>query len=477
MSTAAKLAILAVVLGMFFRIYQPLTRLSYGHDTDLASWVIKDIVFDGHQRLIGQLTTAPGIFIGSFTYYAQIPAYWLAHWDPAGNLLWSWLVSLVSLASIFWVTYKLYGKKAALATTLMFAVSFDISRTERVAVPTAAAFIWTSWFYYFLYRLYHGDGKSLYGLAILFALIWHINLALGLLFPLVLLGIILNTKNLRLKHLVFSCVLGLVLISPLLLFEVRHNFQQTHAILGGDQGRFSADKFVHTLAYAARNMNEAYWNRPEKISIWVLPLLFVIGVIGLMWKKIYSKTWLLVILVWYGVFLSFFTFNPINLSEYYLHGLSIVWIMTFGLVVSRLNIKLAVAILSILILINLQRLLSFTTDGNAYLQHKQITEFINQDAKGHGYDCVAVSYMTGLGYNFGYRYFFYRLGLHVNQPASNSPVYTIVFPQHLANRVDYTFGALGLVLPDYSRYTPEGVKKSCAGPDENVTGSMFGFTK
>lgn len=471
------LFVVALVVGLLFRTYQPLTRLSYGHDADLASWIIKDIMIDGHPRLIGQLTTQPGVFIGSLTYYAQIPAYWLANFDPAGTIIWNVIISVASLVSIFWVTYKLYGKKAAVATTFLFAVSFDIARTERVAVPTALVYLWLTWFYYFLNRLVLGYSKSLFGLAVLFALVWHINLALGLLFPLVLLGMAVNWKKLSPKYAIWSLVLGVVLISPLVAFEVKHNFLQTHAVLASGKSAFTWDKLLHTLTYAARNMNDAYWERPDTVSLWLLPTVFIISLVALGFSKTYSKIWLLLIGIWYFIIISFFTVSTINLSEYYIHALSIVWIMTFGIIVTKLNTKIAFGLVGLICLANVSRLVNFVPNHNGYLERKQITAFIAEDAKKHNYPCVAVSYMTDPGNNLGYRYLFYRQKLHVNLPASNSPVYTIVFPQTLANRLDHSFGSIGLVLPDYSRYTQEGIAASCAGSNENVTGSMFGFTK
>lgn len=478
MSIAAKLAVLFVLLGLFFRFYQPLTRLGYGHDTDLASWIIKDIMIDGHPRLIGQLTTQPGVFIGSLTYYAQIPGYWISRFDPAGNLFWSFIACLFSLVSIFWVTYRLYGKKTAVITTMMFAVSFDISRTERVAVPTALVFVWSSWFYYFLVKLFSGDSKSLYFLAILFSLVWHLSLALGLLFPLVILGIILNTKSLKLKHLALSFVLGLVLTSPLLVFELKHNFQQIQAVINSQNTALTWDRLLHTVSYAARNLNETYWNRPVGVTLWLLPILFVTSLLWLTVKGIFSQKWTLVIFAWFALIIGFFANNAINLSEYYLHGLTIVWIMVFGIVLSRLNTKLAFVILGTVVTLNLNRLINHVPDTNGYLQRKAVTALIAQDAKLRGYPCVAISYMTDVGNNLGYRYLFYLTSLAVNAPSSEAPVYTIVFPHIRANRLDKTFGSLGLILPEYSKYTADGVKISCANNrNDNLNESMFGFTK
>ena len=66
--------------------------------------------------------------------------------------------------------------------------------------------------------------------------------------------------------------------------------------------------------------------------------------------------------------------------------------------------------------------------------------------------------------------------MHVNKPDSGSPVYTIVFPLRKDIAVDKTFGHIGLIYPDYSRYTMEGVEESCKSENNNLAEPMFGFT-
>ena len=105
------------VLGIFMRTYQLVARYGYDHDNDLASWIIKDIVVDKHLRLVGQLTSAPGIYIGPLFYYALIPFYLLTRMDPVGGLGLSVIIGAASLFSLYYVVNKLHGRKIAVTTT------------------------------------------------------------------------------------------------------------------------------------------------------------------------------------------------------------------------------------------------------------------------------------------------------------------------------------------------------------------------
>ena len=111
------------------------------------------------------------------------------------------------------------------------------------------------------------------------------------------------------------------------------------------------------------------------------------------------------------------------------------------------------------------------------MERKAIVNFIKADAALHTYPCVAISYITSPGNNLGYRYWFWLAGVKAMRPDTLAPVYTIVFPHSYVDRLDKTFGSLGLIFPDYSRYTNDGITQSCAGENQNLTESMFGFTK
>src|SRR3989344_3324902 len=126
------LAILAI--GMFVRVYQYKERFNYNHDNDLSAWIVKDIVVDKHLRLIGQQTTAQGIFIGPYFYYALIPFYLATRMDPIGTVALPWLIGAASIFSIYYVVNKIWGRRPAFIAALLYAASFGISATEREIV-------------------------------------------------------------------------------------------------------------------------------------------------------------------------------------------------------------------------------------------------------------------------------------------------------------------------------------------------------
>ncbi len=469
------LLIIALLLGLLTRIYDFRSRFIYAHDNDLASWIVKDIIIDKHPRLIGQLTSSPGIFIGGLFYYSLIPFYFITRLDPIGTLAFSWIIGIAAILSIYYTFNKLFSCRAAAIGSLIYAISFSISASEREVVPTTPVMLWSIWFFYAIHKLFAGDRKSLLILAVLFGLVWHINLALGLLFPLVVVGVFINRKTLKVKDLLIPIFCFLILSLPLIVFELKHDWQQSKSLTRtltsvspGTVPVTKINKFQTTFLYASRNVNKLFFAQSlPGVWFWLFPAVLLLGLRR--HKLIYS--------LWMGLYLIFFSLHPIQLSEYYLNGLNILWIAAATLILADSDRRLAAVILTGFMAINLNSFLTTRYTKSGYIEKKALIAYIKQDAISHGYPCIAVSYITSVGNNLGYRYLFWLAGIKVMRPDSGSPVYSIVFPQSIVNHLDKSFGALGIVNPDYSRYTEYGVEQSCQGNDANLTESMFGFTK
>jgi hypothetical protein len=162
--------------------------------------------------------------------------------------------------------------------------------------------------------------------------------------------------------------------------------------------------------------------------------------------------------------------------------MNVIWIaiaaITFGyLIEKRCYRAIGIFIIAVYSIWNIHLIINTQTNGMGYIDRKAIVENINIDAKAHNYPCISISYITSPGDNLGYRYLFYLQNMHVNDPISGSPVYTIVFPLSSVDRYDKRFGVLGLILPDYKKYNQKDVDKSCEGQNANLTDPMFGYTE
>ena len=206
------MAIIIIIWGLILRLYDYTARFAYGHDADLVGWVIKDIIVDKHPRLIGQLTSSPGIFIGALYYYLQIPFYWLSNMDPIGVYWLTALTGILSIASMWFV--------AGPIASFIYASSWLIANTERDVFPTTPVFLWSIWFFHTFTKLWKGEKKWLYVAAILISLIWHFNLALVFGVPFLILAVLRHLKSYTFHDLILPILLCLVLNLPLIVLKL-----------------------------------------------------------------------------------------------------------------------------------------------------------------------------------------------------------------------------------------------------------------
>lgn len=476
------------ILGFFLRVYAAKSLFLYSHDQDLAGWVIKDILVNRHLRLVGQQTSVLGVFVGPLFYYLLIPFYLLFDLDPIGGVVLSTLIGLATIASYYFVFSRVFSKKVGLIASFIHAVSFSTVFTDREVVPTTLVFLWVVWYFYAINLLLKGKQKFAFVLlGLLTGLVWHVNLGLALLVFLIPLALWLSGKKINWRAAGLGLLTLLLASLPLIVFEARHSFQQTRAVFGllgsGQTGlEMGAGGFDRVLQLVSTNVNGLLWGPLPQISQVFALSLFLVAFLVLISKGVFSRPLATVMFVWLALYIGFFSKASLVLSEYYINGMTVVWIAiaasAIGYLLERKNLrKVGVVFLVLFLAANLYRFFSLDVNRSGYLERKALVRFIKEDAQRHDYPCVSVSYITAPGYELGYRYFSWLQNMHVNQPDSGSPVYTIVFPHKKVERLDQSFGALGLVLPEYERYNKEDVEVSCSGENSNLTDPMFGYTQ
>ena len=458
-------------IGLWLRIYKPLQLYMYSHDQDLAGWIIKDVLVNRHLRLIGQETSSQGVFVGPLFYYLQIPFYLLTKMDPAGTILLVTLLGIFTIFSFYFCFSKMFTKRAGLMAAFIYSVSLYFVFTDREVVPTMPVHLWTVWFLFATWMVLKGKSRAYILLGFLAGILWNFHLALAIVVPLVLVAQILSKTKINFKHMSLGIIIFVVAMSPFIVFEVRHSFRQTKAIFyslafskdyipGTGRGLAKLDR-VFQLVH--KNASAIFWGEFKPIPYSYTFYLLVISFTLLVVKKIIPRDLGLILALWFAVYIVFFTVNKINLSEYYLNGMNVVWITTLSVgfdFLFKKNVYLkrpAIFLLIIFTVVSFYGLFTKAINRSGYIERKAIVKYIKEDAEEKGYPCVSVSYITSPGNELGYRYLFWREGMHVNQSSSMSPVYTIVFPHSKVDRINKSFGALGLVLPDYERYNKKEV--------------------
>lgn len=481
--------VLIVFLGLFLRSLNFKETFIYAHDGDLGAWIVKDIVFDRHLRLIGQETSTQGVFIGPLYYYTLIPFYFLANWEPIGGVYFGIFVGAVTIISFYHVFTKLFDKTTGFIAAIVQAVlNFNVSY-DRWVVPTFTTNLWTIWFFYCVMMILRGNLYVLSILGILAGLIWHINLSLAPLFLLIPPALIFCRKIPTIKHIILFFGSFLITTIPYWLFELRHGFFQTRTILtsfstnqGGGTG---LDKLNLIFIKILGNITTLFFHPVRSAGIFNYIVFFGILILGfvLLKKKIINKQILILFYSWIGLMLIAFTILSKEISEYYFHNINIIFLALVILTISYIYRiqkigKILICLLFILMFIQTFNYFNSKTDYDqkGYLERKRVVQYIKDEITKRNLPCISVSYLTGRGEEVGFRYLFYLNNMHVNQPKSESPNFTIVSPPELSSdSVKFISGAFGIIPPD-KEYSKEQISISCSGQNSNLTDPMLGFT-
>lgn len=479
--------IFILLIGLLFRTYKLEELYIFEHDQDLFSWIVKDILVDKHLRLIGQLTSIDGLFIGPFFYYLLVPFFALTNLNPVGALIPAILLGLITVWSFYFVFVKLFNVKIGIIAAFLYSVSLGSVFYDRWVVPTQPVVLWSVWYLYILFNLLKGNLKVLWILAILAGLTLSIHIALAPLFLMIPIALFLakrdkklNFKKVSKKNIFISLLLLLILVSPYFIFEIRHNFSQSQSLLISltDKkteltGVYRFMVIFESFVRLVRGMFiQSGFSIPFAVTsaVW---LIFLLAPFYFLRKKIFSKNQLILIYLWIAILILSLQFSKRPVSEYYLLSLFIPFLLVFSILLSFLKKWLLVMLALIYLIFNVFSLLNLPNSQTSYYYKKQVTEYIKEDAKQKGYPCVAINYIAKFGTAVGFRYLLWWKGVEVINPNEKVPVYSIVIPYSTSeNEINIRLGHYGVIVPKDKQFNDKTV---CNDPKYQLI-DLLGFT-
>lgn len=481
---------LILFIGLFFRAYQIVERYEFGHDGDVYSWIVKDIAINHHFRLIGQLTSAPGIFIGPLFYYLLSPFYLMMNMDPIAALIPTTLIGLATIFSFYFCLSKLFNKAVGLISAFLYAVLLSTVTFDRWVVPTVTVSLWTIWYLYTILMIAKGKLFVFPLLGFLIGLIWHVHIALLPTLIALPMAFFVSKKFPDKKALVNFFIMLFITSLPLIIFELRHNFSQTLSLFENfsstHPGGTGLPKLINVLNMISGNINSLFLS-PQSLpkdfrSLFSILLLIAFILIPLK-KKIISRNEIMTILTWILGVVGFFTISSTLISEYYFHNLNILFLTLGSLTLyclyktSKLGQILIIGFLFIILAKNLYAHTTTYIYHKGYLEKKTAISFIKEDVNKKGFPCIGISYISAPGENVGFRYLIYLNKLHLIHPSYEVPVYNIIIPEELSNSdTKRKFGHIAVTTPTLIP-SKEIIQKSCSTPDTNLADPMFAYVE
>lgn len=458
-----KFLLLVLVLGFVFRVYHYAENMSFAHDQDLYSWIARDILVNHHPRLVGQITSVDGVFIGPLYYYFVALCYLVGKMNPLSVMYPLAFLGIFTVWSFYYVIGKKFSRRAGLIAAFLYAISYGAAMYDRWSVPTQPAILWSLWFLYVILEMLDGKVRSipLYGLLV--GLFWHIHIAFIPIVPLPFLAYFFSKgtfkekiSQLRTKEIIVALFTFLVLSSPVWLFELKHNFSQVRSIITATQLKSkdasSLNRFYKVLEASATEMQVKFfpsWAGRHTSVVWGV---FLITVIVLLKRRIINFRQMIFIFSWIFLIFAAQWTSKKNVSEYYFTNIFPIYLLFISLTLDQLfstkHLRLLILLLAVPYFALNFNLLTHDVWDISYLHRKDIIDYIKKDATKKGYPCVSINYIADFGTGVGFRYISWYQGLRVIKHVEGIPSYDIVIPwQTSASSLDSKFGRFGLIVP------------------------------
>lgn len=249
--------LLAILLiGVFMRLYKISGYMTFLGDEGRDVIIVRRLLIEHHPPLIGPGTSIGNMYLGPAYYYMMAIPLMVANFSPVGPAVFIAILGIVTIFFVWWVVrewFPAYDEQTqwgALLAALLYAISPVIIIYSRSSWNPNIMPFFSLATVYFMWRVWQkNEIKSLVVVGASFAFVLQSHY-LGLLLGPVL-GILWVLSYLRVEskkkfivYSIISSILFLALMSPLAIFDFRHNFINSKAIIAFFSDRQSTVSIV-----------------------------------------------------------------------------------------------------------------------------------------------------------------------------------------------------------------------------------------
>lgn len=417
-----------VLLGAFLR-FQGVFTLSFAFTYDVGRDMIAvaSIVNNHKLPLIGATTGLPGVFYGPWWYYLLVPFFVISLGNPQGIAVAMAGIGIVSVILGFILGKKIEGDLLGLTFAGFLAVSpVMVSLSSQIWNPDIAPFfvLLTLLVLYQIFSQKESKSYLYLFLGLLLGLCFDIEIVFGLLFSLGMIISLVLIKFKKIKIMDVVCLIcgGLIILSPRIVFELRHNFLMTQSFIHFIFSKDSTQSGLSLLGLLTNRVNVLFdlFNSTIAVENKILGLILILVpaiYCFTLFKKMKTKTKSFVILcvVSILVFLIGTVLFKHDIWPHYLVGLPVIFLLLLSISLSTLTNKQDVFIvgtiscLIFLLNMNLVAMVDsvskpiWTGDASVYRNQVEVVEYIYHDAKNTPFKYVV--YTPPL-YDYSYQYLF-----------------------------------------------------------------------
>lgn len=467
------ICLLLFSLAVFLRIYKIDGTFSFSAEYNYKLWPIKEIIYDDKIRLIGieAVSYLHHIHYPPLALYIFAPILYLSQGNPLSIEIALILLSGVTAILLFLLGKETMGVNGGIIASLIYATSFFIQRNDRFIWVIGTIIFFSTLFLLTFNKMIKAKKENkallfLVGLIVGFALNFHYQAFVLFISSLLFFFLNYSIKNASIKSLFF--LVGVFIpISPLVVFELRHNFYNSQGLLllFKDSGGILTSSFGETIKETVSAITQLPLNiigvdsKLSSFSLIVISLLQVILVFIIYFyrknfKKTDSKFLQLCFILWLVGIITFpLVQNKFYSVNYYLLYLIPVILFVISLLTTIKISKLRFLLFFLILLftyINIGRNLEFKNDPS-WQHQKEAVDYVLSEAPNDHFKIKFANIASE-----EYAFLFYYLSRKHSYPYD---YIHFVEPWHLDNDTQFTL-ALRKRMDKAYYFGPIAVKKN-----------------
>lgn len=289
-------------------------------------------ILHGDLTLIGPTTGLSGVFLGPFFYYLLTPLYFLGQGNPIIPAYVFVFIFSLAIFPIFYLSKKISGIWAGVFAVYFFTFSFVQFLFSRwLSNPTPLPLVALLMFVAVLKALETEKRIWFLSVGVLLGVCLQLEAANAFfLIPVLVVILLVEWRKRILKYtpLVLASALGLVVtLIPQLIFEVKHHFLSTQALLTSFQSGQTGEN-SYSFTSRAQLLLDLYakgwfWRAPWRESVLTVLILACVIIVISLRKHFFASRAFRILLIWFCVPLFFhlmYKGNHGNFWDYYIIG-------------------------------------------------------------------------------------------------------------------------------------------------------------
>ena len=396
-----------ILLASFVRLWHIGSYMTFLGDEGRDVMVVRDMLLGRKFTLIGPGTSIGNMYLGPLYYYMMLLPLAVTNFSPVGPAIQIALLGVVTVALLWWIGRQWFGRTPALLISILYSLS-----------PTVITYSHSSWnpnimpFFalisiYGIWKVWRfGYWRWLVVSAVSFAFILNSHYLGLLLLPVIVLFWFLARPACRQarRYTLISIFSFLVLMSPLLFFDLRHNWLNFRAM-----AVFFTDRqtTVNLKTYKALPKIWPIWqdintsllagkNTPAGVFASVL---LVIGMVYLIKHRPSRDFWFT--FIWMGAGLVGLGLYKQHVYDHYYGFLFPVPFLLLGFIFEKMK-KWSIPVLLVLLVVSIANNPLRYPPNNQLAHTQEIAEFINNQAAGQPFN---LALLAKRNYDKGYVYF------------------------------------------------------------------------